>query len=61
MESDLGVRKWCCDIEGTRAKGHVAIPPEAITKAGTYIVTLKFEGESFPKSHRAHLVVGFRL
>jgi hypothetical protein len=37
------------------------IPPEAIVKAGTYIVTLKCEGESFPESHRAHLVVGFRL
>jgi len=36
------------------------IPPEAIAKAGTYIVTLKCEGESFPESHRAHLVVGFR-
>ncbi len=36
------------------------IPLEAISKAGTYIVTLKCEGESFPESHRAHLVVGFR-
>jgi hypothetical protein len=36
------------------------IPPEAIAKAGTYIVTLKCEGESFPESHRAHLVVGFK-
>jgi hypothetical protein len=36
------------------------IPPEAIPKAGTYIVTLKCEGESFPESHRAHLVVGFK-
>jgi hypothetical protein len=36
------------------------IPPEAIPKAGTYIVTLKCEGEPFPESHRAHLVVGFR-
>jgi hypothetical protein len=35
------------------------IPPEAIAKAGTYIVTLKCEGEAFPESHRAHLVVGF--
>jgi len=33
------------------------IPPEAIPKAGTYIVTLKCEGEPFPESHRAHLVV----
>ncbi|MGB7948323.1 MAG: amidohydrolase family protein [Candidatus Binatia bacterium] len=36
------------------------ISPDAIPKAGTYIVTLKCEGESFPESHRAHLVVGFR-
>ena len=36
------------------------IPPEAIPSAGTYIVTLKCEGEDFPESHRAHLVVGFR-
>ncbi len=36
------------------------IPAEAISKAGTYIVTLKCEGEDFPESHRAHLVVGFK-
>jgi hypothetical protein len=36
------------------------IPPEAIAKAGTYIVTLGCEGESFPESHRAHLVVGYK-
>jgi Amidohydrolase family len=36
------------------------IPPEAISTAGTYIVTLKCEGEAFPESHRAHLVVGFK-
>ena len=36
------------------------IPPEAIPTAGTYLVTLKCEGESFPESHRAHLVVGFK-
>ena len=36
------------------------IAPEAIAKAGTYIVTLKCEGEAFPESHRAHLVVGFK-
>ncbi len=36
------------------------VPPEAIAKAGTYIVTLKCEGETFPESHRAHLVVGFK-
>jgi imidazolonepropionase-like amidohydrolase len=36
------------------------IAPEAIPKAGTYIVTLKCEGEPFPESHRAHLIVGFK-
>ena len=36
------------------------IPPEAIPTAGTYIVTIKCEGEAFPESHRAHLVVGFK-
>jgi len=36
------------------------IPPEAIPTAGTYIVTRKSEGEALPKSHRAHLVVGFK-
>ncbi len=36
------------------------ITPEAIPKAGTYIVTLKCEGEPFPESHRAHLIVGFK-
>ena len=36
------------------------ISPESIPKAGTYIVTLKCEGEPFPESHRAHLVVGFK-
>ncbi len=35
------------------------IAPEAIPTAGTYIVTLRCEGEPFPESHRAHLVVGF--
>jgi imidazolonepropionase-like amidohydrolase len=36
------------------------ISPEAIAKAGTYIVTLKSEGEVLPESHRAHLVVGYK-
>jgi hypothetical protein len=39
---------------------HAIVPPEAIATAGTYIVTLKCEGETFPESHRAHLVVGFK-
>ena len=33
---------------------------EAIASAGTYVVTVRAEGESLPESHRAHLVVGFR-
>jgi len=36
------------------------ISPEAIAKAGTYIVTLKSEGEALPESNRAHLVVGYK-
>ncbi|MDH3442763.1 MAG: amidohydrolase family protein [Deltaproteobacteria bacterium] len=36
------------------------ISPEAIANAGTYIVTIKGEGEQLPESHRAHLVVGFK-
>jgi Amidohydrolase family len=36
------------------------IAPQAIPKAGTYIVTLKCDGEPFPESHRTHLIVGFK-
>ena len=36
------------------------IPPEMIAQAGTYIITVKCEGESLPESQRAHLIVGFR-
>jgi len=36
------------------------ISPGTIAKAGTYLVTLKCEGEALPESHRAHLVVGFK-
>ena len=36
------------------------ISPEAIATAGTYIVTLKSEGEALPESNRAHLVVGYK-
>ena len=36
------------------------ILPEAIAKAGTHTVTLKCDAETFPESHRAHLVVGFK-
>ena len=35
------------------------IAPELIATAGTYIVTVKPEGELLPESHRAHLVVAF--
>jgi hypothetical protein len=44
----------------SRNELEATIAPEAIPRAGTYIVTLKCEGESFPESHRAHLVVGFK-
>ena len=45
-----------------RLKGELKaiISPESIPSAGTYIVTLNCEGELFPVSHRAHLVVGFK-
>jgi hypothetical protein len=36
------------------------IAPELIATAGTYIVTVKPEGELLPESHRAHLIVTFR-
>lgn len=36
------------------------IAPDLIPTAGTYIVTVKPEGELLPESHRAHLVVTFR-
>ena len=38
----------------------VIIPPKAIATAGTYIVTLKSEGEVLLESRRAHLVVGLK-
>jgi imidazolonepropionase-like amidohydrolase len=36
------------------------IAPGLIASAGTYMVTVKPEGELLPESHRAHLVVAFR-
>ena len=39
---------------------HATIPPEAISKAGTYFVTIMSEGETLPESNRTHLTVGFR-
>jgi len=44
----------------TKNELKASISPEAIPMAGTYIVTLKREGEAFPESHRAYLVVGFK-
>jgi len=44
----------------SKDKVKAIIAPEAIPNADTYIVTLKYEGEPFPESHRAHLVVGFK-
>ena len=35
------------------------IPSEAIPHAGTYVVTVRVEGEPLAESNRAHLVVGF--
>jgi len=35
------------------------ITPEAIPQPGTYIVTVRSEGEPLAESHRAHLVVAF--
>ena len=36
------------------------IPPELIALPGTYIVTVRSDGEPLAESHRAHIVVGFR-
>jgi hypothetical protein len=36
------------------------IPAEAIPTAGTYVVTVRADGEPLAESHRAHLVVAFR-
>jgi imidazolonepropionase-like amidohydrolase len=36
------------------------IAPELLSRAGTYTVTVKAEGEILPESHRAHLIVGFQ-
>jgi hypothetical protein len=35
------------------------IPPEALTKAGTFFVSVKADGEPLAESHRTHLIVGF--
>jgi len=36
-----------------------AVPREATALPGTYVVTVRSDGEPLPESHRAHLVVGF--
>lgn len=36
------------------------VPADAIPTAGTYVVTVRADGEPLPESHRAHLVVGFK-
>jgi hypothetical protein len=43
-----------------RGQVEASIPPEAIAEAGTYIVTVKSEGELLPESYPAHLVVEFK-
>ena len=35
------------------------ISPQDIAQAGTYVVTVKADGEPIPESHRAQLVVSF--
>jgi hypothetical protein len=36
------------------------VSPESIATAGTYVVTVRADGEPLPESHRAHLIVGFK-
>jgi hypothetical protein len=36
-----------------------SVPAEAISSAGTYVVTVRSDGEPLAESHRAHVVVGF--
>lgn len=43
-----------------RTELEATIAPEMIPTAGTYVVTVKAEGEPLPESHRAHLIVAFR-
>jgi hypothetical protein len=43
-----------------RTELEAIISPEAIAKAGTYIVTFKSEEEALPESNRLHLVMGFK-
>jgi hypothetical protein len=43
-----------------RGELEATIPADAIAEAGTYIVTVKSEGELLPESYPAHLVVEFK-
>jgi IPT/TIG domain len=36
------------------------VPAELVASVGTYVVTVRADGEPLAESHRAHLVVGFR-
>jgi hypothetical protein len=36
-----------------------AISPQEIASVGTYVVTVRSDGEPLAESHRAHLIVGF--
>ena len=37
-----------------------SISPELITAPGTYVITVRSDGEPLAESHRAHIIVGFR-
>src|SRR5262249_61773790 len=43
-----------------RGQVEASIPADAIAEAGTYMVTIKSEGEQLPESYPAHLVVKFK-
>jgi hypothetical protein len=43
-----------------RGQLEAVVPADAIVEAGTYIVTVKSEGELLPESYPAHLVVEFK-
>jgi imidazolonepropionase-like amidohydrolase len=44
----------------SREELRASIAPEEIASVGTYVVTVRSDGEPLAESHRAHLVVGFR-
>lgn len=43
----------------SRKQIDATIPAEMISKAGTYIITVRSVGEPLAQSNRAHLIVGF--